>query len=45
MVLDYARRVFAHLEAVLNAMPDASLFAVMPEDPDGDSYADLTLDR
>lgn len=40
VVLDYARRVFAHLEAVLNAMPDASLFAVMPEDPDGDSYAD-----
>jgi hypothetical protein len=40
VVLDYARRVFARLQAVLNAMPDASLFAVMPDDPDGDTFAD-----
>ena len=40
VVLDYAQRVFAHLQAVLKAMPDDSLFAVMADDPDGDSYAD-----
>jgi hypothetical protein len=40
LVLDYAGRVFAHLQAVLKAMPDASLFTAMPDDPDGDTYAD-----
>jgi hypothetical protein len=40
LVLDYAGRVFAHLQAVLKAMPDASLFRAMPDDPDGDTYAD-----
>ena len=39
LVLDYARRVFARLQTVLEAMPEASLFVVMPDDPDGDSYA------
>ena len=38
VVVDYARRVFARLQAALNAMPETSLFAVMPDDPDGDSY-------
>jgi uncharacterized damage-inducible protein DinB len=40
VLVDYARRVFARLQAVLKAMPDDSLFDVMPDDPDGDSYAD-----
>jgi hypothetical protein len=39
VVVDYARRVFARLQAVLKAIPEASLFAVIPGDPDGDSYA------
>jgi hypothetical protein len=39
LVVDYARRTFARLQAVLNVVPEASLFAVMPDDPDGDSYA------
>jgi DinB superfamily len=40
VVLDYARGVFAQLQAVLKAIPDISLFAVMRDDPDGDTYAD-----
>jgi len=40
VVLDYARRVFAQLQGVLNAMPNTRLFAVMRDDPDGDTYAD-----
>jgi len=39
LLLDYARRVFARLQTVLEAMPEANLFVVMPDDPDGDSYA------
>ena len=39
VVLDYARRVFARLQAVLQAIPGTSLFVVMPDDPDGDSFA------
>jgi hypothetical protein len=39
-VVDYARRVFARLQAVLKAIPEASLFTVMPGDLDGDTYAD-----
>jgi hypothetical protein len=39
-VVEYARRVFARLQTVLKAVPDASVFAVMPDDPDGDTYAD-----
>jgi hypothetical protein len=39
LVVDYARRVFARLQTVLEAIPGASLFAVMLDDPDGDSYA------
>jgi hypothetical protein len=38
LVVDYARRVFARLQTVLKAIPEASLFSVMPDDPDGDSY-------
>jgi hypothetical protein len=40
VLVDYARRVFDRLQLVLKAMPDAGVFAVMPDDPDGDSYAD-----
>ena len=40
VIVDYARRVFARLQSVLQAMPEASLLGVMPDDPDGDSYAD-----
>ena len=32
--------LYAMHDAVLKAMPDASLFAVMPDDPDGDTFAD-----
>jgi len=39
LVIDYAQRAFARLQTVLKAVPEASLFAVMPDDPDGDSYA------
>jgi hypothetical protein len=39
-VVEYAGRVFARLQTVLKAMPDAGVFAVMPDDPDGDTYAD-----
>jgi len=38
LVVDYAGRVFARLQTVLQAMPEASLFAVVPGDPEGDSY-------
>jgi DinB superfamily len=37
LVVDYARPVFARLQTVLEAIPGASLFAVMADDPDGDS--------
>ena len=40
VLLDYARRVFSRLQAILKAIPDTSLFSVMPDDRDGDSYAD-----
>jgi DinB family protein len=43
VVIDYARRVFARLQTVLQAVPEASLFAVMPDDPDGDTYAHNTM--
>ena len=39
VVVDYARRVFAHLQAVLSALPGARIFTVMADDPDGDTYA------
>ena len=39
-VLDYVQRVFAHLQAVLKAVPHERLFGVMADDPDGDTYAD-----
>ena len=38
VLVDYAGRVFARLQTVLKALPEASLFAVVPGDPDGDSY-------
>jgi len=38
LVVDYAGRVFARLQTVLQAVPEASLFAVVPGDPEGDSY-------
>lgn len=40
VIVDYARRVFARLQSILKAVPQASLLAVMPGDPDGDTYAD-----
>jgi DinB family protein len=40
VIVDYARRVFSRLQSVLKVMPEAGLLAVMPSDPDGDSYAD-----
>jgi len=39
LVVDYARRVFARLQAALSALPVASMFTVMADDPDGDTYA------
>jgi hypothetical protein len=39
VVVDYARRVFARLQDVLSALSVASMFTVMADDPDGDTYA------
>ncbi len=40
VVVGYARRVFDRLQAVLNTLPEPRLLRVMPDDPDGDTYAD-----
>jgi DinB superfamily len=39
LVIDYARRVFARLQAVLKALPEARIFTAIADDPDGDTYA------
>ena len=38
-VVDYARRVFARIEAMIRSIPDSALLAPMPGDPDGESTA------
>lgn len=43
VVVDYARRVFARLQAVINALPGARIFTAIPGDPDNDSYAHNTM--
>jgi hypothetical protein len=39
----YARRAFAHVDVVVSALPDDDLYEVMPDDADGDTYAEQIL--
>jgi hypothetical protein len=43
LVVDYARRVFARLQSVLNALPEARIFTPIADDPDNDTYAHNTM--
>jgi hypothetical protein len=43
LVIDYARRVFARLQSVLDALPDSRIFTPIPGDPDNDTYAHNTM--
>jgi hypothetical protein len=43
LVIDYARRVFARLQSVLNALPESRIFTPIPGDPDNDTYAHNTM--
>ncbi len=43
LVIDYARRVFARLQSVLNALPEARIFTPIADDPDKDTYAHNTM--
>ena len=43
VVVDYARRVFARLQAVINALPEARIFTAIPGDPGNDTYAHNTM--
>ena len=42
-LIGYASRAFSHIDAVVSALPAADLFAVMPGDSDGDTYAEQIL--
>jgi uncharacterized damage-inducible protein DinB len=39
----YARAAFAQLESVQEQLPQADLYEIMPNDPDGDTYADQIM--
>jgi hypothetical protein len=43
LVIDYARRVFARLHAVLKGLPEARIFTAIADDPDDDTYAHNTM--
>lgn len=43
LVIDYARRVFARLQTILKALPEARVFTPIADDPDNDTYAHNTM--